>query len=225
MQLQDILDQLKAQANPENVAGMARFGINPENTLGISVNTLREMAKPLKRNHELALQLWETGIHEARMLATIIDDPKKVTEAQLESWVAAIDSWDICDGCCMNLFRLTPYAHAKALEWSERDEEFIKRAGFVLMATLAVHDKKAADSVFTPYLERIERHADDERNFVKKAVNWALRQIGKRNAALNQAAVETARRIEAQDSKAAKWVAKDALKELTGEAVRKKLKR
>lgn len=224
MQLQDILDQLKAQANPENVAGMAKFGINPENTLGVSVNTLREIARPLKRQHELALQLWDTGIHEARILATIIDDPQKVTEAQMDAWVNAFDSWDICDGACINLFRGTPYAYAKALAWSAREEEFVRRAGFALMATLAVHDKKAADSLFLPYLDIIETYAHDERNFVKKAVNWALRQIGKRNPALNQAAILTAQRIQAQDSKAAKWVAKDALKELTGEAVQKKVK-
>lgn len=224
MQLQDILDQLKAQANPENVAGMAKFGINPENTLGVSVNTLREIARPLKRQHELALQLWDTGIHEARLLATIIDDPKKVTEAQMDAWVGDFDSWDICDGACINLFRSAPYAHAKAVEWSAREEEFVRRAGFALIATLAVHDKKAADSVFLPYLHIIEKHAADGRNFVKKAVNWALRQIGKRNLALNQAAIQTAERIQAQDSKAARWIARDALKELTSEAVQKKIK-
>jgi len=150
--------------------------------------------------------------------------PKRVTEAQMEQWVQDFDSWDVCDQCCMNLFRKTPFAHAKVVEWSGCEEEFVKRASFALMATLAVHDKKADNAQFEQWLPLIKREATDERNFVKKAVNWALRQIGKRNLALNAAAIQTATEIEAIDSKSARWIAKDALRELTGEKVQQRLK-
>jgi 3-methyladenine DNA glycosylase AlkD len=152
-----------------------------------------------------------------------IDDPKQVTEAQLEQWVNDFDSWDLCDQCCNNLIDKTPFAYAKAEEWSNREAEFVKRAGFVLMATLAAHDKKAGDDIFTAFLSIIEREAIDERNYVKKAVNWALRQIGKRNLSLNRASIETAQHIQAFDSKAAGWVASNALKELTSDAVQTRL--
>jgi 3-methyladenine DNA glycosylase AlkD len=220
----DVLAQLRALANPDNVAGMAQFGINPNNTLGISVPTLRQMAKNIGQNHELAQELWASGVHEARLLACFIDSPKKVTEAQMEAWVNDFDSWDVCDQCCGNLFDKTPWAYQKAVEWSSRDEEFVKRAGFALMAYLAVHDKKAPNEKFTPFLPLIRREATDERNFVKKAVNWALRQIGKRNRALNALAIETAQAIQQLDSKAARWIAADALRELMDDKVIKRIR-
>jgi 3-methyladenine DNA glycosylase AlkD len=219
----EIIHDIESLANPANVQGMARFGINPANTYGVPVNGLRVIARRVGKDHALALRLWASGIHEARLLAGMVDDPKLVTEAQMESWVADFDSWDICDGCCSNLFDKTPHAYRKAIAWSARPEEFVKRAGFVLMAALAVHDKKAADEKFTAFLPLIVRQSGDDRNFVRKAVNWALRQIGKRNSRLNAAAVAAAREIAKIDSKSARWIAADALRELTGEAVTKKL--
>ncbi|RJQ56032.1 MAG: DNA alkylation repair protein [Actinobacteria bacterium] len=203
---------------------MARFGINPENTLGISIPTLRKMAKSMGKDHRLALRLWHSEIHEARILAAFIDEPGEVTEEQMDEWVAAFDSWDVCDQVCANLFDRTPFAYEKALEWSARSGEFEKRAGFALMAALAWHDKQAPDEKFLPFLPVIEREAADERNFVKKAVNWALRQIGKRNEVLNRAAIATAERIGRQQSKAARWTASDALRELTSEKLCQRLR-
>lgn len=223
MQVEPILSQLKALANPEAVAGMARFGINPERAYGISIPTLRQMARQIGKDHQLAQQLWSSGIHEARILATFIDRPKEVTEAQMEAWVKEFDSWDVCDQCCGNLFDQTPWAYQKAIEWSARDEEFVKRAGFALMAYLAVHNKKAADEAFIQFFPLIQDGATDSRNYVKKAVNWALRQIGKRNHSLNQQAIETARQIQQLDSKTARWIAADALRELTSDKVQERL--
>lgn len=202
---------------------MARFGINPENTYGVSIPNLRKIARETGEDHALAQQLWASGIHEARILASFIDQPETVTEAQMESWVKDFDSWDVCDQCCMNLFEKTKFAYQKAVEWSSNDKEFIKRTGFVLMARLAVSDKKADDKQFEPFLPIIKREASDNRNFVKKAVNWALRQIGKRNLNLNREAIETAKEIQEIDSKSARWVASDALRELTGKAVLERL--
>jgi 3-methyladenine DNA glycosylase AlkD len=192
-------------------------------TLGISVPALRKLAKEIGQDHQLAQELWGSGIHEARILATMIDPPGQVTEAQMEAWVEDFDSWDVCDQCCLNLLRKTPLAHQKAVEWSGREQEFVKRAGFALMATLAVHDKKAGDEAFIAFLPLIQKEAVDGRNFVKKAVNWALRQIGKRNLALNRAAIRTAEEIRQLDSKSARWIAADALRELTGDKVQQKL--
>jgi len=220
----DVLQRIKDLADPRAVEGMARFGINTENTYGVSVYVLRDMAKKIGKDHELAQQLWESGIHEARLLACFVDRPELVTEDQMERWVKDFDSWDICDQCCSNLFDRTGMAYDKAVEWSRREEEFIKRAGFVLMAALSVHDKKAADAVFLDFLPLIKREAFDERNFVKKAGNWALRQIGKRNMNLNKAAIEAADEIKKLDSKSARWIASDALRELTGEKVQRKLR-
>ena len=225
MEYKQVIDELKALANPDNVAGMARFGISTSNTLGISMKTLEPIAKRIKRDHTLALQLWDSGIHEARILACMIDDPKQVTAAQMETWVADFDSWDVCDQACNKVFDKTLYAYTKAFEWTGREAEFVKRAGFVLIATLAVHDKKASDQPFIDFLPIIEREAGDNRNFVKKAVNWALRQIGKRNLALNVLAIQTGEAIREQDSKAAKWIAADALRELTSPTVKEKLAR
>ncbi len=201
MQYEEILKQLKSLSNPENVAGMVRFGINPNNTYGVSIPALRKIARETGRYHTLAGELWSSGIHEARILACLIDVPKLVSEAQMEKWVVDFDSWDVCDQCCNNLFGKTGFAYQKALEWSSRNEEFVKRAGFVLMATLAVHDKMAGDEEFLKFLPLIKREAADDRNFVRKAVNWALRQIGKRNLNLNRAAVETAKELHKIDSK------------------------
>ncbi|MDE3089427.1 MAG: DNA alkylation repair protein [Chloroflexota bacterium] len=209
-----ILEQLKSLRNPRNIVGMARFGINPRNTLGVSIPTLRRIAKQAGKDHRLARELWQSGIHEARILAAMVDVPEQVTDAQMERWVKDFDSWDVCDQVCSNLFDQTAFAHRKAVEWSRREEEFVKRAGFVLMAALAVHDKAASDAAFLKFLPIIQRAATDERNFVMKAVNWALRQIGKRNAALNRAAIATAREIQQIDSRAARWIAADALREL-----------
>ena len=220
----EIVKKLKSLSNPEAVAGMARFGINPENTYGVSIPNLRRMAKEIGKEHTLARQLWSSGIHEARILAGMINEPEMVTEKQMEEWVRDFDSWDVCDQVCMNLFEDTPFAYKKAIAWSKRKDEFIKRAGFVMMARLAVSDKKAGDKQFEKFLPIIKRESKDERNFVKKAVNWALRQIGKRNLRLNKKAIETAKEIEKIDSKTAGWIASDALKELTSETVQKRLK-
>lgn len=223
--LGEVLAQLRSLANPANVAGMARFGINPQNTLGIDIYTLRKLAKPLKPDHALALGLWESGVHEARILASIVDDPAQVIEEQMEDWVADFDSWDVCDQVCDNLFQHTSFAYPKAFEWSRRSEEFVKRAGFVLMACLAAHDKAAPDGKLAQFFPVIVGAADDDRNFVKKAVNWALRNLGKRNQALNRGAVAAAEELQARGTRAARWIAADALRELTGEKVQRRLKK
>ena len=223
MKTQQIVRELRSMANPKNVEGMARFGIRSKNTLGISIYDLRPMAKRIGKDHAVAAELWSTEIHEARLLAGFIDDPEKVTEKQMESWAADFDSWDIVDQVCSSLFDKTPFAYAKADEWSSREEEFVKRAGFVLMAALSVHDREAPDKAFTKFLPTIKREATDERNFVKKAVNWALRQIGKRDLVLNAAAVKIAKEIQKIDSKSARWIASDALRELESDKVRKRL--
>lgn len=220
-----MLAQLQSLANPANVAGMARFGINPQNTLGIDIYTLRKLAKPLKPDHALALGLWESGFHEARILASIVDDPAQVTEAQMEAWVMDFDSWDVCDQVCDNLFQHTSFAYPKAFEWSNRGEEFVKRAGFVLMACLAAHDKAVPDEKLAQFYPVIVQASDDERNYVKKAVNWALRNLGKRSRALNGQAVVAAGEIQARGTRAARWIAADALRELTGEKVQRRLKK
>ncbi|MBI4299078.1 MAG: DNA alkylation repair protein [Chloroflexi bacterium] len=225
MQYQEIIQRIKALSNPEAVSNMERFGISASNTYGVSIPNLRAIAKDADKNHSLAQQLWASGIHEARILASMIDEATKVTPEQMEGWVKDFDSWDVCDGCCNNLFYKTSFAYQKALEWSSRSEEFVKRAGFVLMACLAVHDKRAADERFLGFLSLIIRGSVDDRNFVRKAVNWALRQIGKRNLNLNQAAIETARTIQGIDSKSAKWVASDALRELASGKIQLRLQR
>jgi 3-methyladenine DNA glycosylase AlkD len=215
---EEVITILRAMESAENRSGMSRFGINVENALGIKVTDLRKLARRVEKNHKLALALWGSGIHEARILATIIDRPGEVTEEQMEFWAADFNSWDIVDQACNNLFRKTPFAHTKVLHWVDRDEEFVKRAAFSLVAVLATHDKNAENSVFENYLELVEREASDERNFVKKSVNWALRGIGKRNQFLRGKAVETAQRILEQDTKAARWIARDAIKELEKKA-------
>jgi 3-methyladenine DNA glycosylase AlkD len=214
MTYEEILREMKSHANAANVAGMARFGINPKETLGLSMPFLRALAKRIGTDHILAQRLWRSGIHEARILAALVDDPAQVTPAQMDSWMEDFDSWDVCDQVCGNLFDRTRYARRKAAAWAKKTLEYQRRAGFALMAALAWHDPKAGDEVFLGFLPVIERFAFDERNFVKKAVNWALRNIGKRNRKLHKAAVACARRIAKQDSRAARWIAKDALREL-----------
>jgi 3-methyladenine DNA glycosylase AlkD len=223
MTSEQIIKKLKAKANPKNVAGMRRFGIKGEKMLGVAIPVLRKMAKETGKSHELALAIWQTGIHEARILAGMIEEVEKVSEKQMERWARDFDSWDVCDQVCLNLFDKTAVAYKKALEWSRRKEEFVKRAGFALMAALAVHDKMAKDSKFAKFFPAIKKEARDERVYVKKAVNWALRQIGKRNKALNKKAIVVAQEISKINSKTAKWIATDALRELTGEAVQKRL--
>jgi len=220
-----VLGQLKSLANAQNVEGMARFGINPKNTYGIPIPALRGIAHTLGKNHELALELWKSGIHEARILASLIDIPARVGSRQMNIWASEFDSWDVCDQCCSNLFAKTPYAKAKAVEWGMRKEEFVKRAGFTLMAALAVHDEDMPDFQFIKFLRIIKQQSDDDRNFVKKSVNWALRQIGKRNVRLNKSAIATANEIRRRDSRAAHWIASDALRELKSQEVQKRLRR
>jgi 3-methyladenine DNA glycosylase AlkD len=218
-----IVERLKRMGDPRNAEGMARFGINPAGTLGVPMRKLRPLAKANKGSHELALGLWGTGFHEARILAALVDDPALVTERQMELWVSDVDSWDVCDACCLHLFGDSPLAWKKAVEWSKREEEYVKRAGYALMAVLAVHDKATPDAKFLGLLPHIVRGAKDERNYVRKAVNWALRQIGKRNSALNRAAIAAAKEVLALDTKAARWIARDALRELKDERVRARL--
>jgi len=221
----DVLNKLRKKARPDQLKGMARYGIVIEKRLGVSVPEMRRLAKELGKNHKLALSLWKTGIPEAKIIAAMIDEPEKVTENQMEDWVKDVNSWDVCDQVCMNLFEKTPLAWKKIRDWSKREEEFVKRTAYSLIACLAWHDKEADDMKFIKLLPVIEFGATDERNFVKKAVNWALRNIGKRNRKLNKAAINAARKIGRINSKAARWVASDAIRELTSDAVKKRLKK
>jgi len=223
MQYEEIIKKLKFLSNPKNVAGMARFGINPKNTLGISIPNLRALAKKIGKNRKLAQKLWDSKIHEARILAGMIDDAQNVSEKEMDRWVRDFDSWDVCDQVCMNFFRYAKGACKKCFEWSKNKSEFIKRAGFALMAALAFAKNEMPDSEFKKFLPVIKRESTDERNYVKKAVNWALRQIGKRNKNLNKEAIKVAREINKIESKAAKWIAGDAIRELTSAAVQKRL--
>lgn len=220
----EILEELRSLSNPEGLEVMARFGDRPKQALGgISAPVLKAMARRIGRDHALAQNLWKSGIYEAHLLACMIDEPAKVTSEQMDSWAADFDSWAVCDCCCSYLFDRTPFAYGKALAWSERREEFVKRAGFAMMAIMAVHDKKAPDAQFLEFLPVIKAKSDDGRNFVKKAVSWALRQIGKRNTNLNRHAIATAQEIHALGFPSGKWIASDALRELTGESVQLRL--
>jgi 3-methyladenine DNA glycosylase AlkD len=223
--VKDVLDRLKSKAKPEQLTGMAKYGIMVEKRLGVAVPDMRKLAKELGRDHKLALDLWRTGIAEARIVAGMVGDPAKLTEEQMEEWVKGIDSWDVCDQVCMNVFEKNQLAWKKIIDWSEREEEFVKRTAFSLIACLAWHDKQASDEQFIELFPIIIREATDERNFVKKAVNWALRNIGKRNLNLNQAALEAAKEIKRLDSKTARWIAADAIRELESDAVQSRLKR
>ncbi len=224
MTTRNLVNELRRLGDPTAAQGMARFGIKGSRVLGVSIPNLREIAGREGKSHTAALELWETAIHEARILASMIDDPEKVTDQQMEDWIKDFDSWDLVDQTCGNLFDKTPFAVTKALEWTRREREYEKRAGFSLMATLAVHDKQSDDETFLSFLPAILREARDERNFVKKAVNWSLRQVGKRNERLNRAAIDTAEKIRRIDSRAARWIATDALHELRSEPVQQKLR-
>ncbi len=230
----ELLTRLRALANPTNVAGMAKFGINPAGTLGVSVARLREIDKDfktLRRSqpdyvHDVAAALWSSGIHEARILAGIMDVPALVTREQAERWVADFDSWDVCDEVC-SLFGKTVFAAELPAAWTARRAEFVKRAGFVIVCARAVHDKRAPDAEIIAYLPLVSREATDSRPYVKRGVNWALRQVGKRSALCREAAVDTAESILAAhpDSPTARWIARDALRELRSPAVERRLQR
>ena len=224
MRCGEVLNILKKLGDPRNVEGMARFGIRPAVALGVPKPALRKLAKDLGQDHHLAQQLWASGVHEARILASMIDDPVKVTGTQMEAWANDFDNWDICDQCCLNLFWKTAFAYEKAEKWSANGGEFVKRAGFVLMASLAIHDKKEGDAAFGRLLTIVKREAADDRNYVRKAVNWALRQIGKRNAGLRHKAIEVALELQQAESKNARWIGSDALRDLSSEAVRDRVK-
>ena len=223
--VQEVLEILKAKAKSDQLEGMARFGIVTEQRLGVSVPDMRVIAKQVGKDHELALALWKTGILEARIVAGMVGEPEKLTEAQMEAWVVDINSWDVCDQTCMNLFEKSAIVQRKIFEWSQREEEFVKRTAFALIACLAWHDKEAGDDEFIQYLPLIQREATAPRNFVKKAVNWALRNIGKRNLNLNAAAIETAKQIGEIDDKTARWIASNAIRELESEKVQERLRK
>lgn len=215
-----VVQALRDLGSEHDRQGMARFGIEVTHALGISVTTLRQLSRKLKGRHELALALWETGIHEARLLAAIIADPKLMDSSTADCWAADLDSWDLCDQFCLNLIRKSILAWDKAFSWCRDRRTFVRRAGFSLMAVLAVHDKEAADEQFHACLAEIERASEDDRNFVKKAVNWALRQIGKRCDSLYAPALDLAQRLTTSGSKAARWIGRDAVKELERHGVK-----
>ncbi len=222
--VEEALKHLQSKSRRDQLDGMARYGINVEHRLGVSIPELRKMAKTIGKDHSLALSLWKTGIADARILAAMIDDPALLNGEQMERWVIDIDSWDVGDQVCMNLFEKSPLAWKKVDEWSMRKEEFVKRTAFGLLACLAWHDKKAENEKFTQLFHVFMRGAEDERNMVKKAVSWALRNIGKRNLKLNRAAIDEASRIRLLNSKSARWIAADVIRELESEAVQKRLK-
>jgi 3-methyladenine DNA glycosylase AlkD len=223
-QVHAVLTSLERLAEKRVLEDMSkRYGIYTNKAFGVSMSNIQKVAKPIGRNHELAAALWDTGWYEARMLTSFVDDPARVTSAQMDRWARDFDNWGIVDTLCFNLFDRTPHAWAKVTKWTNQDAEFVKRAGFALLWSLTVHDKQAADQQFVEGLEFIEREADDERHFVKKAVNMALRAIGKRNLALNAAALAVARRLANSSKAAARWVGKDALSELTSPSVTRRL--
>lgn len=224
MDIQRILKKLEDLADHKAIDGMARFGITAKSIYGVSIPKLRNMAKEIGENQKLSLKLWNHDSRETRILAAMVGEPNEVSEKQINLWVADFDSWEICDQAIMNLFEKTSFAYEKAFEYYMREEEFVRRAGFVLMARLAVSDKKARDEKFTQFFPPIKEKSLDERNFVKKAVNWALRQIGKRNLNLNVKAVKLGEEISLLESKSARWIAADALRELKSEAVLERLK-
>jgi len=221
--LKQVLIKLKAKSRPDQLAGMARFGISGEGRLGVAVPELRKLAKEIGKDHQLAIKLWQTKIPDAMILASMIDNPAEVTEKQMELWAADFNSWDVCDQTCMNLFDKAPFVMKKIKAWSKRKEEFVKRAAFALIASITCHDKNLPDNKFYELLQIIKKSSTDERNYVRKAVNWALRNIGKRNANLNKIAIDYAKKIQKIDSKAARWIAADAIRELASKAVQRRL--
>jgi 3-methyladenine DNA glycosylase AlkD len=223
--LEEVVKKLEARARPDQLEGMARYGMAVERRLGVAVPDMRKIAKESGKDHGLALELWKTGIPEAMMVASMVDIPEEVTEGQMEEWVKDFNSWDLCDQVCMNLFDKTPLAWKKVMDWSTRKEEFVKRAAFALIACLAWHDKEAPDEKFTGLIPIIKHGATDERNFVKKAVNWALRNMGKRNQHLNDVAIGAAEEIRKMNSRAARWIASDAIRDLTRDAAQQRLRK
>lgn len=215
---------LQENARPEALEGLARFGITGDQRLGLSMPVIRRIARTLGRDHALAQALWDIGIPEARIVAGLVAEPAQLSSRQMDAWAQGFASWDVCDQVCGSAFLASPLAWCKVRAWASHRDEFVRRAAFALLATLAVHDKQASDEDFAAVLPLIEAAASDERNFVRKAVNWALRNIGKRNPALNVAAIATARRIQQQGSRPARWIASDALRELQGQAVQARLK-
>ena len=222
--VEEALAALRKIADPDRLTEMSRVGIRCEHALGVSLPNQRALARRIGTNHRLALGLWRSRMHEGRMLASMIDDPEAVTPSQMERWVRDFDSWDICDQVCDNLFSRTPLARERAFAWAERDEEFVRRAGFALMAVMAARRSSLRDRDLAAFLPVIEAHADDDRNYVRKAVNWALRDIGKRSLGLNRRAIASAKRIRAQGTRSARWIAADALRELQGDAVQTRLR-
>lgn len=220
-----IIKELRSLSNPVNAAGMARFGISSHKTFGVSIPNLRRIAKKTGENHKLALELWKSGYHEARIIASLIEKPEKVTPQQMDSWAGDFDSWDVCDQCCSNLFDKTPFAYNKIKKWSSSKKEFVKRAAFALLAVMAVHDKKSGDDVFVKFFPLIKRESTDGRNFVRKSVNWALRSIGKRNESLRKKALKLSNEIYKIDSKTAKWVAADAIREFENSKIINKVRK
>jgi len=221
-QVREALEWLEAHSTPKDVGNLTRFGINAKNALGVSMANIQVLAKSLGASHELAAALWKTGCYEARMLASLVDEPERVTATQMERWCRDFDNWGICDTVCFKLFDQCSPAWQKTEEWCGRSAEFEKRAGFAMLASLAGHDKKASDAQFLAGLAWIEREAADDRNFVKKGVSWALRRIATRNAKLREASAAVARRLAASDSSAARWVGKDALGDLKKADARKR---
>jgi len=223
----EIIEKLESLKNPVNVEGVKHFGITAGKAFGVAMPALKELAKITRKQaedrHGLALELWQTEYQETRIIAYLIDEPKKVSAKQMDDWANDFDNWAICDGACGHLFCKTEFAYQKAFDWSEREAEFVKRAGIVLVASLAVHDKKASDEKIAELIPILEANADDERNFIKKAVNWSLRQIGKRSLFLNDLAIEIAERIKLQNTNSARWIAADALRELKSEKVQLKI--
>jgi 3-methyladenine DNA glycosylase AlkD len=214
-QLREVLAFLKRRGTKKNIDGMARYAIVARNVYGVSVGDLRDLAKKLGKSHDLAAALWKTDVYEARMLSAFVEEKDRVTPAQMDRWAKVFDNWAICDHCCFHLFDKTPHAWAKIEAWTNRPEEFVKRAGFALIASVALHDKKAPDAPFLKALKMIERESTDERNFVKKGVNWALRGIGRRNPALKAAAIKLSSKLAASEDRTARWIGKDALRDLT----------
>ncbi len=221
--VEEVMGELQSKAKAENIDGMARFAIVGDQRMGVSVPDMRKIAKSVGKNHQLALDLWDTGVPEGMIVAGMIAEPDKLTEEQMEDWVVDINSWDICDQVCMTLFEKTPLAENKIFEWSTREGEFVKRTSYALIACLAWHDKQAVDERFINYFPLIVAGSTDERNFVKKAVNWALRNIGKRNQNLNKQAIRVANQIHEIDSKSARWIASNALRELESEKIQLRL--
>jgi 3-methyladenine DNA glycosylase AlkD len=212
--VEEVVKEIKKLSSAKAKDAQAYFGIGGVNNYGLTVPQMRAIAKQIGKNHALALQLWKTKIHEARHIAAMIAEPKKVTEKLMEQWLKDFNSWDIVDGTCSSLFDKTPFAYDKAMQWTKKKKEFEKRAGFTMMATLAVHDKKADDKMFEQFFPYILNESGDDRIFVRKAMNWALRQIGKRNERLCRKAIALAKEIRAKGDTSSKWIAADALREL-----------